>query len=454
MKKSKNLIGILLLFIFIISFSFSFRTYICLNKFDTSKVIKHIEYLSSDKFQGRLPGTMENRMAEQYIKSQFKNYNLKPLDKNYLQSFKIKYPSRISNKTPYLNVVDKNNNIIKKFTYGKDFKEDMLNFKHNCISFTKSNSYFTSGGIKADSKDSSVIFYCTSKKLDFRSSFMVDAPNSMYIMITKDTLSDIYDYIKKDYTVNCYIPYETKETYSNNVTAKIEGTNKNLPPMVLSAHFDHVGTDLGGNIYNGALDNASGVAFIMEMSKIIQSLGKPKRDIIIVGFNGEEFGFVGSTAFAEKYSSKLQGGKVFNFDMIGGNTTVPLCLMGSKKDSKDNEFLKSIATTCSNEKINFSSMFEDASDHKPFRDRNIDAVTFCDNDTSKIHTPNDKVEFINNASITRCFNVTSKEIMKYSFNNNPFVIHYKICMILSSTGIIVLACYFIYGVRKHSYKKQ
>lgn len=454
MKKLKNILSIFLLFLFTISFLFSFKTYICINKFNTNKVIKHIDYLSSDRLQGRLPGTLENRIAEQYVKSQFKNYKLQPLDKNYLQSFKIKYPSKIYNKTPYLNVVDKNNRVVKEFKYGKDYKEDMLNFKENNITFTKDNCNFSSDGIRATAKESSVVFYCTSKNLDFRSSFMIDAPASMYIMITKDTLSEIYNYIKSGYALNCYIPYTIKDTYVNNVTAKIEGKDRNLPPLVLSAHFDHVGADLSGTVYNGSLDNASGVAFIIEMSKVIQSLGKPNRDIIFTAFNGEEFGFVGSTAFVEKYSTELKGSKVFNFDMIGGDTSVPLCIMGSKKDSYNNEFLNSISTTCSNEKINFNRMFEDASDHKPFRDHNIDAITFCDNDTSKIHTPKDNVEFIKKDSITRCFSVASKEVLKYSFRNNPFIIYYKVFMIVSFTGIIVVTCYFIYGRKKSSSKHK
>ena len=159
MKKIKNLLSICLLFVFIISFLFSFKTYICLNKFNTNKVIKHIEYLSSDRLQGRLPGTLQNRIAEQYVKSQFKNSKLQPLDKNYLQTFKIKYPSKINNKVPYLNVVDKNNHVVKEFRYGKDYKEDMLNFRENNITFSKDNCNFSSDGIKATSKDSSVIFY-------------------------------------------------------------------------------------------------------------------------------------------------------------------------------------------------------------------------------------------------------------------------------------------------------
>ena len=86
----------------------------------------------------------------------------------------------------------------------------------------------------------------------------------MYIMVTKTTIDELKNYLKDNYTINCFIPFEAKHTSLNNVTAYIEGKNPSLPPIVLSAHFDHIGTDLAGNVYNGALDNASGTAFILD----------------------------------------------------------------------------------------------------------------------------------------------------------------------------------------------
>lgn len=454
MKKNTKIFNILLLFIFIFSLCLSLKTSIFVYKFNPNEVKKHIEYLSSDRLKGRLPGTIENHMAEQYVKSQFEHTKLMPAENgSYMQTFKIKYPCKIENEKPYLTIVDKNNNVVKNFKYGKDFKEDMLNFKVNTINFNRSNSSFTSEGIKAVNGKNSVIFYCAPNELNFRSSFVVDAPFSMYVMITKDTLMEIYKEIKKGSSVNCYIPYTIKEAYVNNVVGKIQGKNKNLSPIVIGAHLDHVGTDFANNVYNGALDNASGMSFIMEMSKYIKSLGKPDRDIIFVGFNGEEFGFLGSSAFVKRFLPDLTESKVFNFDMIGGNKSVPLCIMGSKKDSNGNTFVKSISDICSHEKIHYKCLFEDASDHKPFRDQNIDAISFCDNDTSKIHTPNDKINFIEEDSINRCFRVSSKVIKKYAFKNNIFVTHYNLVIIISSLGII-LTSYHLISQRKKSIIKK
>ncbi|WP_232727019.1 hypothetical protein [Flavobacterium sp. 1] len=50
---------------------------------------KHDKYLSSDKMEGRFPGTKENNDAASYIKKYFKKYGLKEFNRNYYQSFKL-----------------------------------------------------------------------------------------------------------------------------------------------------------------------------------------------------------------------------------------------------------------------------------------------------------------------------------------------------------------------------
>ncbi|MFD3158230.1 M28 family metallopeptidase [Haloimpatiens sp. FM7330] len=440
MKKRGKLIFNILTIILSISFIFSFKNYVCISPFNTKNVKENIDYIASNRFKGRLPGTLENKLAATYVKNQFKEIGLLPVENNYFETFTIKYPKRITNNSPYLNVLDKNNKLIHNFKYGKDFREDMINFKKNSIFFNKTNSQFASNNFLKinDGKDVFLFYVPENNKINFRSSFIANYPTSMGIMITQNTFNKLQQYTKSGYSISCYIPFEVKQTSVNNVLGKIEGTNSNLPPVIVSAHFDHVGCDLCGNIYNGALDNASGTSFIIEMAKYLKSFGKPKRDIIFVAFNAEEFGCLGSENFVKKHEKYLKGAKVFNYDMVGGNTSSPLCIMGGKNDTSKTPFLRSISTTCTNAHIYFNYLFQDSSDHKSFRKYNIDAVTFCDNDLSKIHTPNDKAEFIDTTSINRCFKVSSKEIVKYCFGKNPFIIHYKIIMIISISGVIAL----------------
>jgi hypothetical protein len=89
-----------------------------------------------------------------------------------------------------------------------------------------------------------------------------------------------------------------------NVVGKIEGSDPELKKeyVVHSAHLDHLGVGApvqGDSIYNGAHDNASGVASLLQIAKIYHNLKeKPKRSIIIVMVTGEELGDLGSGYFA------------------------------------------------------------------------------------------------------------------------------------------------------------
>jgi hypothetical protein len=91
---------------------------------------------------------------------------------------------------------------------------------------------------------------------------------------------------------------------SYNVIGLIPGSDKALKNeyVVHSAHLDHVGIGRavnGDSIYNGAHDNASGVASLLEIARIYKSSGaKPKRSVLIVMVTAEEMGLIGSSYFA------------------------------------------------------------------------------------------------------------------------------------------------------------
>ncbi|MBZ9685102.1 M28 family metallopeptidase [Clostridium estertheticum] len=419
---------------------YSSHIYYTLYRFNPTNVYQNIKYISSDHFKGRLPGTLENAEIATYINSEFKNNGLKPYKGSEFQSFKVLYPKKI-NKSPYLKVLDSKGRVVKDFVYSVDFKEDMLNFKINNLTFVKSNiNAIKENSLVVNTIDGPFLFFVPpASDLSFRSSFMYDSNYNMYIMITKETLASLKDLLDKNFAIDCFIPYEVSQTNVNNVMGYLEGKDTTAPPIIVSAHFDHLGTDLNGTIYSGALDNASGLSFMLEMSKYLTSLGKPDRSILFLGFNAEEFGCLGSNAFITEYKDDIQRCKVFNFDMIGSNNAVPLCIMGGNKDTDKTPFIKSVSITCKTEKIFFDYLFEDASDHEGFRKRNIDAITFCDNDITRIHTPQDTFENISLDSIERCYDVASKEIVKYTFKDNLLIIYYKECTVISITLILIFS---------------
>ncbi|QNA43157.1 M28 family peptidase [Lacibacter sediminis] len=118
--------------------------------------------------------------------------------------------------------------------------------------------------------------------------------------------------IKKSKASSFALPYSISVSYntshtdfeSYNVVGLIPGSDNVLKNeyVVHSAHLDHVGIGRavnGDSIYNGAHDNASGVASLLEIARIYKTSGaKPKRSVLIVMVTAEEMGLVGSSYFA------------------------------------------------------------------------------------------------------------------------------------------------------------
>ena len=97
-----------------------------------------------------------------------------------------------------------------------------------------------------------------------------------------------------------------KATYnkSHNVIAKITGTKRPGEYIIYSAHWDHLGygkpDETGDSIYNGALDNASGTAGLLELARVFKSLkAKPERTIVFLSVTAEEQGLWGSAYYAQ-----------------------------------------------------------------------------------------------------------------------------------------------------------
>ncbi|WP_415831003.1 M28 family peptidase, partial [Flavobacterium weaverense] len=89
---------------------------------------------------------------------------------------------------------------------------------------------------------------------------------------------------------------------SENIWAYIEGLEKPNEVLVISAHYDHVGTKKG-KIYNGADDDGSGTVALLEIAQAFQMAKKaghgPKRSILFLHVTGEEHGLHGSRYYSE-----------------------------------------------------------------------------------------------------------------------------------------------------------
>lgn len=196
------------------------------------------------------------------------------------------------------------------------------------------------------------------------------------------------------------------EIKGQNGTAGIEGKNliayipgKTANVIVISAHYDHLGV-IKNEVYNGADDNASGVAGLLQFAKYF-SKNKPNNTLIFAIFDAEEMGLQGAKAFVAKPPVALEKIKLnINMDMISHNDKGELYAAGTFKYPE----LKSYLYT-SNPKLKLlfghddpklgKDDWTDQSDQGAFNAKNIPFIYFGVEDHKDYHKASDEYQNIN-----------------------------------------------------------
>ncbi|MBX2898044.1 MAG: M20/M25/M40 family metallo-hydrolase [Cyclobacteriaceae bacterium] len=174
--------------------------------------------------------------------------------------------------------------------------------------------------------------------------------------------------------------------------------------IIIGAHYDHLGLgDNGssldanpkGKIHNGADDNASGVAGVLELARYFaQNKVKEKSNFLFICFSGEELGLYGSKYFTEHPTINLsQVTYMINMDMIGRlPESKIISVSGTGTSPVWEPLLKSISTPL---KIKTDSSGVGPSDHASFYLKNIPALHFFTGSHSDYHKPTDDTDKIN-----------------------------------------------------------
>ncbi len=190
-----------------------------------------------------------------------------------------------------------------------------------------------------------------------------------------------------------------KKYNAANIIGYVQGNSKNAKYIVITAHYDHVGVH-DGKIYNGADDNASGVAALMSMAEYI-SKNQPQNHIIFAALDAEEKGLQGAKAFVE--NPPIPKEKIalnLNMDMVSRSDKNEIFACGTAHYP----FLKSPISkvdTGSLVKVIFGHDGLDgkddwtySSDHSPFHNAGIPFIYFGVEDHKDYHKPTDDFENI------------------------------------------------------------
>lgn len=199
-----------------------------------------------------------------------------------------------------------------------------------------------------------------------------------------------------------------------NVVAILPGRDPDLRAtyVVLSAHMDHVGTGppdaAGDSIYNGADDDASGTAALVEVAEAFAALpDRPARSVVFLAVSGEERGLLGSRWFSENPPMPISSIVAnLNVDMIARNAPDSIVAIGQEYSSlgalvreiatRRRELgLKVIADPWPEQRFFFRS------DHFSFARKEIPALFFFAGTHEDYHRPSDEVEKIDGRKASR-----------------------------------------------------
>lgn len=215
---------------------------------------------------------------------------------------------------------------------------------------------------------------------------------------------------------------DKKNVTLKNVIGIIPGTNPKLSEaVVISGHYDHLGLgEVGakkgnkGKIHNGADDNASGVAVMLEIAKTLGKTAKPARTIIFVAFTAEESGLIGSRYFVANYK-KYTIDKILanlNIDTVGRLFENKLMVLNTNT-AREWKFIfmgTDFTTGVSSELI---TQDLDASDQMAFIEKGIPGVQlFYSGIGSDYHVPEDDTEKIDGAGLVKVATV-AREVIEY-----------------------------------------
>lgn len=223
-------------------------------------------------------------------------------------------------------------------------------------------------------------------------------------------------YLEQQMKAAGLVPAATETSYvqpfrgtMRNLLGKIPGADPEVADEIIlvGAHYDHVGygspqNSYGpwGYIHNGADDNASGVAALLETIEAIQTVDyAPRRTILFAFWDGEEKNLLGSRHWVETHADQLRRVRLaMNVDMVGRMVDGKLIIGGTRTGFGLRRLLSTRALP-SGVAIDYTWEYKENSDHWPFYERSIPSLYVHTGTHDDYHRPTDDVERLNIAGI-------------------------------------------------------
>ncbi|ATS37623.1 MULTISPECIES: M28 family metallopeptidase [Xanthomonas] len=189
----------------------------------------------------------------------------------------------------------------------------------------------------------------------------------------------------KDQRLSASYQVKSDVITSHNVVARLEGSKHPNETLIYSAHWDHIGVGKpdarGDTIFNGALDNASGTAALLELARGFAKGPTPERSVVFLAVTAEEKGLLGSEFYASKPLYPLDT-TVAVINMDGMNPFVPSRDFGIYGTAKL-ELLDQLKSVAAQSKLRYTpdpkpqAGYFFRSDHFSFAKRGVPALSYA-----------------------------------------------------------------------------
>jgi hypothetical protein len=413
------------IWIIFLGYSISLAAQQSIDQQAVSSIKAHIGFLASDKLEGRRIGTKGEELAYQYIISQLKlaGINTAPGIQDYLQPFEVYDGRKLEDAS-----LKFNGKLLKApdeffpLAYAGDARKLVLNSgsKNDCfvydleqqVNLNKDNPHFDlkatvrTAAEEAQQKGYKLVLVIGHSKSAAELGYFDKSDRSKRLQVPVIFMLDSVYKAEKNGNFKYKLSYTITESSrkGHNVVGYLNNESKRT--VVIGAHYDHLGYGEDHNslyagstpmIHNGADDNASGTAALIELSKVLKTLGDKDFNFLFVAFSGEELGLFGSKYFVEHCPIPLSDiDYMINMDMVGRlNDSTHAITIGGYGTSP--AWGKLIQPNNSYLRIKTDSAGSGPSDHTSFYRKEIPVLFFFTGTHSDYHKPTDDAEKVNAA---------------------------------------------------------
>jgi aminopeptidase YwaD len=392
---------------------------------------RHVEVLAHDSLQGRRTGTAGEQKAIAYISRQFTEIGITPKGSNgYLQPFEINEGKQIG-ATTLLKVNERELVLHKEYfplVYTANINMEALPSRalqepempwfwdlKETLEEAQGNPHFDiHTAIKTKVKEiqakgaTALFIYNTSGIKDSISFYAKDrtAPVGIPVVyLTAEAMQKHFNDESATLDIKLKTAVEPKVRTGSNVVGFLD--NGAASTVVIGAHFDHLGTGEGGGslapamagqIHNGADDNASGTAALLELARQLKSSKAKSSNYLFIAFSGEEMGLYGSKYFTDNPTIDLSKiAYMINMDMLGRlNTAITIGGYGTSPQFGAAYAVKGKKALYAGPlQYKFDSSGTGPSDHTSFYRKNIPVLFFFTGLHTDYHRPTDDADKIN-----------------------------------------------------------